>query len=156
MASCNTSMTQDIIDQITSDMPEELEIEVLPVEVEPSKEDIEVIKFSSMQEDLEYSIKKLRNSIDNTTRIMDSLALDMLSAEDEDKTNLTIQYTSLDAAMNKNIELLQKARKDISIVMTNLAKAKADKVEVKSITNNVTIEGGAISTADIIAQLKKS
>ena len=75
--------------------------------------------------------------------------------EDDDIDAMTLRYTSLDAGMNKNLELLQKARKDISIVMANLQKAKTPKVAVKSITNNLTLDGGAISTTDIIAQLKE-
>lgn len=158
-------MKQDLIDEITKnienmEVPDMNDIEVAEMaEVSevidvPDETEQDVIKFTAMKEDLEYSIKMLRNNINNSERILTKLTKMMIIDDEEISDSLSNQYTQIDAGMNKNIELLQKARKDISIVIANLNKAKA-KTEVKKITNNVNIETKEIlSTSDIVAQIR--
>lgn len=158
-------MNSDLIDEITKnienmevpdihdvDVVEEAEVTEVIEATDEAEQD--VIKFKAMKEDLEYSIKMLRNNINNSERILTKLTRMMIIDDEEISDSLSNQYTQIDAGMNKNIELLQKARKDISIVISNLNKAKA-KTEVKQVTNNVNIETKEIlSTADIVAKIK--
>lgn len=120
-------------------------------EIAKAKKFPEVINLDNMVKDFKYVRETLKENTDNGRRILNSVTLDLLSADEESKADLIMSFAELNKALALNVKLYIGSYKEISSVILNLDKVK--KVEKTITGDEKVIEGQVISTVDILKQL---
>lgn len=115
----------------------------------------EVINLDNLVQDFRYVRETLKENTDNGRRILNSVTLDLLSADDEKKADLIISFAELNKALALNVKLYIGSYKEISSVILNLDKIKNAEKAIQQPNEGNTFEGQVISTVDILKQLNE-
>ena len=116
----------------------------------------EIINIQNMVDDFKYVRDTLKETTENGRRVLNSITLDLLDAEDDARASLIISFAELNKAVTDNMKLYVQSYKDISTTLLNLDKIKKNEGSTpKTINNTVNITAAEpISTVDLIRQLK--
>lgn len=116
----------------------------------------EIINLENMVEDFKYVRETLRENTDNGRRVLNSITLDLLDADDDKQAALILSFAELNRAVADNMKLYIQSYKEISTVLLNLDKIKKAEREEgpKTINNTVNINApDAVSTMELIRRL---
>lgn len=123
----------------------------------------QIVNLDNMVSDFKYVRETLKENIENGRRVLNSVTLDLLDADEEGRASLVIAFAQLNSAIAANSKIYLSSYKQISDIILNLDKVKKkekdafenDKKE-KGDThhhNHIHFNGEAISTVDLIKQL---
>lgn len=116
-----------------------------------------IVNLDNMVSDFKYVRETLKENIDNGRRVLNTVTINLLDADDDTLPQLIVAFAELNKAIAENTKIYLSSYKSISDILLNLDKIKKAEKEVKpagNITNNLTINGGdPISTVDLIKQL---
>jgi len=112
---------------------------------------VDAISLDNMVQDFSYVRSTLKENTDNARRVLNSITLELLSADDDKKASLIMSFAELNKAVTDNMKLYVSSYKDISNVLINLDKLSKGKTEPDSKTGTTVY-----STVDIIKEIGKT
>lgn len=124
----------------------------------------QIVNLDNMISDFKYVRDTLKENIDNGRRVLNSVTLDLLEADEESRASLVIAFAQLNSAIATNSKIYLASYKQISDVILNLDKIQKQEKdafkkdsEQKGDTyvteNHLHINGDPVSTVDLIKQL---
>lgn len=122
----------------------------------------QIVNLDNMVDDFKYVRETLKENIENGRRVLNSVTLDLLDADDESRASLIIAFAELNKAIADNTKIYLSSYKNISDILLNLDKIKKSEKEVfgkdgvNLTQNNLNINGAPISTVDLIKQLSSN
>ena len=112
------------------------------------------INLELMVRDFKYVRESLKETTNNGRRVLQSITLDLLDEDEENRASLITSFAELNKAIAENMKLYMQSYKDISTVLLNLDKISKSKTpQSGTVTNNTVVVAEPISTADLIKQL---
>lgn len=119
----------------------------------------DIVNLENMVKDFQYVRETLKETTENGRRVLNTVTLDLLAADEESRANLILSFAELNKAIATNMKLYINAYKDISSVVMNLDKIKSGEKVVQNpevTNNNLHIHTHeSISTVDLIKQLQQ-
>lgn len=117
----------------------------------------EIINLEVMTEDFKFVRETLKENIENGRRVLNSITLDLLDADEDSKASLIMSFAELNKSITDNTKQYMQAYKDISNVLLNMDKIMAaQKVEGPKTVNNTVnvVTSEPVSTAELISRMK--
>lgn len=138
---------------ITSAEPEEPETKALAPVTEIAAD---VVDVQAMIEDFCYMRAMLRETTQNSRRVLESVTEELVLSEGESRALLVSAYSELNKAQIESVKLFMQSYKEISTILVNLTKInQSNTPHTVHTTNVLNIEDQShISSADIINRLR--
>lgn len=117
-----------------------------------------IMDAEDMVDDFRYMRKTLRETTDNTKRVLDSITDELILADEESRASLIMAYSELNKSQLEGMKLLTQSYKEVSTIIVNLSKAKPKEPNV-STTNILNVEhigSNPTSAADILKSIRES
>ena len=146
--------TQPIEGQlIPASSSEELETKALAPVTEIAAD---VVDVQAMIEDFCYMRAMLRETTQNSRRVLESVTEELVLSEGESRALLVSAYSELNKAQIESVKLFMQSYKEISTILVNLTKInQSNTPHTVHTTNVLNIEDQShISSADIINRLR--
>ena len=118
-----------------------------------------VMNVDAMVEDFNYMRSMLRETTQNTKKVLESVTDELMDGEEDSRAGLVMAYGELNKAQLEGIKLFMMSYKEISVILANFAKVQTasrpkDSPNNVYTTNVMNIEASATSSADIINRLR--
>ena len=119
----------------------------------------EIINLDNMVSDFRYVRDTLKENIENGRRVLNSITIDLLAADEENRAALVIAFAELNKAIADNTKIYISSYKNISDILLNIDKVKKQEKQAFEEKGNVTNNtlnihtNEPISTVDLIKQL---
>lgn len=118
-----------------------------------------VMNVDAMVEDFNYMRSMLRETTQNTKKVLESVTDELMDGEEDSRAGLVMAYGELNKAQLEGIKLFMMSYKEISVILANFAKVQTasrpkDGPNNVYTTNVMNIEASATSSADIINRLR--
>lgn len=119
----------------------------------------QIVNLDNMISDFKYVRETLKENIENGRRVLNSITLDLLSADEESRASLVVAFAELNKAIADNTKIYLSSYKNIAEILLNLDKIKKKEKEImksegSNTYNELHIHNDApISTVDLIKQL---
>lgn len=118
-----------------------------------------VMNVDAMVEDFKYMRSMLRETTQNTKKVLESVTDELMDGEEDSRAGLVMAYGELNKAQLEGIKLFMMSYKEISVILANFAKVQTssrpkDGPNNVYTTNVMNIEASATSSADIINRLR--
>ena len=138
---------------ITSGEPAEPETKSLAPVTEIAAD---VVDVQAMIEDFCYMRAMLRETTQNSRRVLESVTEELVLSEGESRALLVSAYSELNKAQIESVKLFMQSYKEISTILVNLTKInQSNTPHTVHTTNVLNIEDQShISSADIINRLR--
>ena len=138
---------------ITSGESAELETKALAPVTEIAAD---VVDVQAMIEDFCYMRAMLRETTQNSRRVLESVTEELVLSEGESRALLVSAYSELNKAQIESVKLFMQSYKEISTILVNLTKInQSNTPHTVHTTNVLNIEDQShISSADIINRLR--
>lgn len=116
----------------------------------------DVVDVQAMIEDFCYMRAMLRETTQNSRRVLESVTEELVLSEGESRALLVSAYSELNKAQIESVKLFMQSYKEISTILVNLTKINQSNTPHNVHTTNVlNIEDQShISSADIINRLR--
>lgn len=116
----------------------------------------DVVDVQAMIEDFCYMRAMLRETTQNSRRVLESVTEELVLSEGESRALLVSAYSELNKAQIESVKLFMQSYKEISTILVNLTKInKSNTPHTVHTTNVLNIEDQShISSADIINRLR--
>lgn len=116
----------------------------------------DVVDVQAMIEDFCYMRAMLRETTQNSRRVLESVTEELVLSEGESRALLVSAYSELNKAQIESVKLFMQSYKEISTILVNLTKInQSNTPHTVHTTNVLNIEDQAhISSADIINRLR--
>lgn len=116
----------------------------------------EVVDVQAMIEDFCYMRAMLRETTQNSRRVLESVTEELVLSEGESRALLVSAYSELNKAQIESVKLFMQSYKEISTILVNLTKInQSNTPHTVHTTNVLNIEDQShISSADIINRLR--
>ena len=116
----------------------------------------DVVDVQAMIEDFCYMRAMLRETTQNSRRVLESVTEELVLSEGESRALLVSAYSELNKAQIESVKLFMQSYKEISIILVNLTKInQSNTPHTVHTTNVLNIEDQShISSADIINRLR--
>lgn len=133
--------------------PEEPETKALAPVTEIAAD---VVDVQAMIEDFCYMRAMLRETTQNSRRVLESVTEELVLSEGESRALLVSAYSELNKAQIESVKLFMQSYKEISTILVNLTKInQSNTPHTVHTTNVLNIEDQShISSADIINRLR--
>lgn len=137
----------------SSENPEEPETKSLAPVTEIAAD---VVDVQAMIEDFCYMRAMLRETTQNSRRVLESVTEELVLSEGESRALLVSAYSELNKAQIESVKLFMQSYKEISTILVNLTKInQSNTPHTVHTTNVLNIEDQShISSADIINRLR--
>lgn len=137
----------------SSENPEEPETKALAPVTEIAAD---VVDVQAMIEDFCYMRAMLRETTQNSRRVLESVTEELVLSEGESRALLVSAYSELNKAQIESVKLFMQSYKEISTILVNLTKInQSNTPHTVHTTNVLNIEDQShISSADIINRLR--
>ena len=163
--------TEELEDYLTS-KPKVVEGSLLPVNAKTNSansSDLEtkslapvteiaadVVDVQAMIEDFCYMRAMLRETTQNSRRVLESVTEELVLSEGESRALLVSAYSELNKAQIESVKLFMQSYKEISTILVNLTKInQSNTPQTVHTTNVLNIEDKSfISSADIVNRLR--
>lgn len=133
--------------------PEPTDNELIPV-IEMAAE---IVDVEAMISDFAYMRTMLRETTDNSRRVLESVTEELVLAEGESRAGLVMAFSELNKSQMEGIKLFMQSYKEVSTILVNFSKLqKENKPNNVYTTNVLNLESSNISSADIINRLNES
>lgn len=118
----------------------------------------DVVDVQAMIEDFCYMRAMLRETTQNSRRVLESVTEELVLSEGESRALLVSAYSELNKAQIESVKLFMQSYKEISTILVNLTKInQSNTPHTVHTTNVLNIEDQShISSADIINRLRGS
>lgn len=138
---------------ITTDSEEPAETKALAPVTEIAAD---VVDVQAMIEDFCYMRAMLRETTQNSRRVLESVTEELVLSEGESRALLVSAYSELNKAQIESVKLFMQSYKEISTILVNLTKInQSNTPHTVHTTNVLNIEDQShISSADIINRLR--
>lgn len=116
----------------------------------------DVVDVQAMIEDFCYMRAMLRETTQNSRRVLESVTEELILSEGESRALLVSAYSELNKAQIESVKLFMQSYKEISTILVNLTKInQSNTPHTVHTTNVLNIEDQShVSTADIINRLR--
>ena len=116
----------------------------------------DVVDVQAMIEDFCYMRAMLRETTQNSRRVLESVTEELVLSEGESRALLVSAYSELNKAQIESVKLFMQSYKEISTILVNLTKInQSNTPHTVHTTNMLNIEDQShISSADIINRLR--
>ena len=116
----------------------------------------DVVDVQAMIEDFCYMRAMLRETTQNSRRVLESVTEELVLSEGESRALLVSAYSELNKAQIESVKLFMQSYKEISSILVNLTKInQSNTPHTVHTTNVLNIEDQShISSADIINRLR--
>lgn len=116
----------------------------------------DVVDVQAMIEDFCYMRAMLRETTQNSRRVLESVTEELVLSEGESRALLVSAYSELNKAQIESVKLFMQSYKEISTILVNLTKINQSNTPHTVHTTNVLNIGDQshISSADIINRLR--
>ena len=116
----------------------------------------DVVDVQAMIEDFCYMRAMLRETTQNSRRVLESVTEELVLSEGESRALLVSAYSELNKAQIESVKLFMQSYKEISTILVNLTKInQSNTPHTVHTTNVLSIEDQShVSTADIINRLR--
>nr|DAX74176.1 MAG TPA: Terminase DNA packaging enzyme small [Caudoviricetes sp.] len=116
----------------------------------------DVVDVQAMIEDFCYMRAMLRETTQNSRRVLESVTEELVLSEGESRALLVSAYSELNKAQIESVKLFMQSYKEISTILVNLTKINQSNTPHTVHTTNVLNieEQSHISSADIINRLR--
>ena len=116
----------------------------------------DVVDVQAMIEDFCYVRAMLRETTQNSRRVLESVTEELVLSEGESRALLVSAYSELNKAQIESVKLFMQSYKEISTILVNLTKInQSNTPHTVHTTNVLNIEDQShISSADIINRLR--
>ena len=116
----------------------------------------DVVDVQAMIEDFCYMRSMLRETTQNSRRVLESVTEELVLSEGESRALLVSAYSELNKAQIESVKLFMQSYKEISTILVNLTKInQSNTPHTVHTTNVLNIEDQShVSTADIINRLR--
>lgn len=116
----------------------------------------DVVDVQAMIEDFCYMRAMLRETTQNSRRVLESVTEELVLSEGESRALLVSAYSELNKAQIESVKLFMQSYKEISTILVNLTKInQSNSPHTVHTTNVLNIEDQShVSTADIINRLR--
>lgn len=116
----------------------------------------DVVDVQAMIEDFCYMRAMLRETTQNSRRVLESVTEELVLSEGESRALLVSAYSELNKAQIESVKLFMQSYKEISTILVNLTKInQSNSPHTVHTTNVLNIEDQShISSADIINRLR--
>ena len=115
----------------------------------------DIMNLHIMTEDFKYVRETLREVTDNARRVQNSITLELLDTDSEQRAALVVSFAELSKAITDAQKLYVDSYKQMSTTLLNLDKIKKADQSPTNVTNNLHIHGTeTVSTIDLIAKLQ--
>lgn len=116
----------------------------------------DVVDVQAMIEDFCYMRAMLRETTQNSRRVLESVTEELVLSEGESRALLVSAYSELNKAQIESVKLFMQSYKEISTILVNLTKInQSNTPHTVHTTNVLNIEDQShISSADIINRLR--
>ena len=116
----------------------------------------DVVDVQAMIEDFCYMRAMLRETTQNSRRVLESVTEELVLSEGESRALLVSAYSELNKAQIESVKLFMQSYKEISTILVNLTKInQTNTPHTVHTTNVLNIEDQShISSADIINRLR--
>lgn len=144
---------QPLEGQLITTEPEEPETKALAPVTEIAAD---VVDVQAMIEDFCYMRAMLRETTQNSRRVLESVTEELVLSEGESRALLVSAYSELNKAQIESVKLFMQSYKEISTILVNLTKInQSNTPHTVHTTNVLNIEDQShISSADIINRLR--
>lgn len=119
-----------------------------------------IVDVELMREDFEYMRQNLRETTENTRRVLGSVTEELILAEGESRAGLLVAFSELNKAQLEGMKLFMLSYKEISTILVNFSKVYKESQPTTNqttyTTNVLNIEPSSMSAADIIGRLRKT
>lgn len=148
-----TPKTQPIEGELITANAEEPETKSLAPVTEIAAD---VVDVQAMIEDFCYMRAMLRDTTQNSRRVLESVTEELVLSEGESRALLVSAYSELNKAQIESVKLFMQSYKEISTILVNLTKInQSNTPHTVHTTNVLNIEDQShISSADIINRLR--
>lgn len=139
-----------------SDNPRELDEPVSKALAPVTEIAADVVDVQAMIEDFCYMRAMLRETTQNSRRVLESVTEELVLSEGESRALLVSAYSELNKAQIESVKLFMQSYKEISTILVNLTKInQSNTPHTVHTTNVLNIEDQShISSADIINRLR--
>lgn len=123
----------------------------------------QIVNLDIMVADFRYVRETLKENIENGRRVMNSITIDLLDADEESRATLVMAFAQLNSAIASNSKIYLASYKQISDIIINLDKVMKKEKDIRTaenddpnkVENHLHIHGQAMSTVELIKQLKE-
>lgn len=115
-----------------------------------------VVDVSAMVEDFCYMRKMLRETTQNSRRVLESVTEELIHSDGESRAGLVMAYSELNKAQIESVKLFMQSYREVSTILVNLTKVNSSSTPHTVHTTNVlNIEDKSnFSAADIVKRLR--
>lgn len=150
----------DLTDGLVEILPAATDTDDAPELISASQLAAEIFNIEAMQADFEYMRNTLRETTENSRRVLDSVTEELIHSDDESRAGLVMAFSDLNKAQLEGIKLFMQSYKEISAILVNFAKVNKDSntgPTTSYTTNVLSLEGapGGTSVADIVSRIRK-
>ena len=133
--------------------PEPTDNELIPV-IEMAAE---IVDVEAMISDFSYMRTMLRETTENSRRVLESVTEELVLAKDDARADLVMAFSELNKSQMEGIKLFMQSYKEVSTILVNFSKLqKENKPNNVYTTNVLNLESSNVSSADIINRLNES
>lgn len=117
----------------------------------------EIVDVEAMISDFSYMRSMLRETTENSRRVLESVTEELVLAERESRAGLVMAFSELNKSQMEGIKLFMQSYKEVSTILVNFSKLqKENKPNNVYTTNVLNLESSNVSSADIINRLNES
>ena len=114
----------------------------------------DIVDVQAMIDDFCYMRAMLRETTQNSRRVLESVTEELVLSEGESRALLVSAYSELNKAQIESVKLFMQSYKEISTILVNLTKINTAGSPTTVHTTNVLNIEDSISSADIINRLR--
>ena len=114
----------------------------------------DIVDVKAMIDDFCYMRAMLRETTQNSRRVLESVTEELVLSEGESRALLVSAYSELNKAQIESVKLFMQSYKEISTILVNLTKINTAGSPTTVHTTNVLNIEDSISSADIINRLR--
>lgn len=117
----------------------------------------EIVDVEAMISDFSYMRTMLRETTENSRRVLESVTEELVLAERESRAGLVMAFSELNKSQMEGIKLFMQSYKEVSTILVNFSKLQKENKPSNVYTTNVlNLESSNVSSADIISRLNES
>lgn len=117
----------------------------------------EIVDVEAMISDFSYMRTMLRETTENSRRVLESVTEELVLAERESRAGLVMAFSELNKSQMEGIKLFMQSYKEVSTILVNFSKLQKENKPSNVYTTNVlNLESSNVSSADIINRLNES
>lgn len=115
-----------------------------------------VVDVQAMVEDFCYMRKTLRETTQNSRKVLESVTEELIHSDGESRAGLVMAYSELNKAQIESVKLFMQSYREISTILVNLTKVNnGNTPHTVHTTNVLNIEDkSGFSAADIVKRLR--